>query len=188
MAPAPTTSTAATDSTRSTIWIRRAATASCGTAFIVGSQYDDKIEVNDIWGESIFDDPIVHGAHGGPGDDELWGFEVDHLFGGPGDDRLIMHKGGTAEGGPGADTFRYFGEVESAVIKDFSPDEGDLIDLSSWTGFLGVFESDIRRMLNGSTGNELDLGLLNVVGEDHGTITLEGVDVSTLTVSDFIFD
>ena len=43
-------------------------------------------------------------------------------------------------------------------------------------------------MLNGSTGNELDLSLLNVIGEDHGTITLEGVDVSTLTVSDFIVD
>ena len=40
-------------------------------------------------------------------------------------------------------------------------------------------------MLDGSTGNELDLSLLRT-GEDHGTITLEGVDVSDLSAGDFI--
>ena len=61
-----------------------------GIEFVAGSLYDDKIDVGDLLGESIFDDPVAHGASGGAGDDELRGFEVDYLFGGDGDDALIM--------------------------------------------------------------------------------------------------
>ena len=149
-----------------------------------GSRYDDRIDVADLWGDSIFDDPISHRASGGPGDDELRGFERDYLFGGPGDDTLVMHNGGRASGGSGADTFRFFGSEVDATIDDFNSDEGDVIELSS-VGFFSVTRSDVRRMLDGSTGNELDLSLLRT-GEDHGTITLAGVDVSALGVADFI--
>ena len=71
---------------------------------VIGSRYDDKIEVNDIWGASIFDDPVAHEAYGGDGDDELWGFEVDYLNGGPGDDTLVTHDSGVVEEAP-APTF-----------------------------------------------------------------------------------
>lgn len=149
-----------------------------------GSRYDDRIDVADLWGDSIYDDPISHRASGGQGDDELRGFERDYLFGGPGDDTLVMHNGGRASGGSGADTFKFFGSEVDATIDDFNSDEGDVIELSS-VGFSGVTRSDVRRMLDGSTGNELDLGLLRT-GEDHGVITLEGVDVADLSAGDFI--
>ena len=151
---------------------------------IVGTPYDDRIDVADIFGKS-FDDPIAHGAIGGPGDDELSGYKHDYLNGGSGDDTLITHGGGIAKGGPGADTFRFFGEIDEATIEDFDPDEGDVIELSS-VGFAGVTKADVQNMLDGGTGGLLDLGLLGVIGRDHGTITLEGVQVSDLSVNDFI--
>ena len=134
-------------------------------------------------GGSAFDDPVAHGASGGPGDDELWGFEVDYLFGGDGDDTLVMHNGGRARGGPGADTFRFFGSEVEARIDDFSPAEGDVIELSS-VGFGGVTKSDVQAMLDGSSGNVLDLGLLGVADRDYGTITLDGIQVSDLGVNE----
>ena len=151
---------------------------------IRGTPYDDRIDVADIFGKS-FDDPIAHRAVGGQGDDELSGYKHDYLSGGSGDDTLITHGGGTVEGGPDADTFRFFGEIEEATIKDFNPNEGDVIELSS-VGFAGVTKADVRNMLDGGTGGVLDLGLLGVIGRDHGTITLEGVQVSDLSVDDFI--
>ena len=153
--------------------------------FVVGSRYDDRIDVGDLWGESIFDDPISHGAHGGAGDDELWGFEVDYLFGGPGDDTLVLHNAGRAEGGSGADTFDFFGSEVNGRIDDFNSAEGDVIELSS-VGFRGVTKSDVQAMLDGSSGNVLDLSLLGVATSDHGTITLDGIQVSDLSVNDFI--
>ena len=98
---------------------------------------------------------------------------------------MITHGGGIAKGGPGADTFRFFGEIDEATIEDFDPDEGDVIELSS-VGFAGVTKADVQNMLDGGTGGLLDLGLLGVIGRDHGTITLEGVQVSDLSVNDFI--
>lgn len=157
---------------------------------VIGSRYDDKIEVNDIWGESILDDPVAHEAYGGEGDDELWGFEVDYLNGGPGDDTLILHNSGTASGGEGADTFRFFGSrVDGVVIKDFQPGV-DKIELSS-VGFDLTFESDIKRLLETSSGNRLDLGsifLPDTGDTDHGIVTFEGIQVSDLSVSDFILN
>ena len=158
-----------------------------GVEFVAGSPYNDRINVGDFWGESIFDDPIAHGAHGGAGDDELWGFQVDYLFGGPGDDALLLHNGGGAEGGPGADTFAFFGNRVNAAIDDFRPDEGDVIGLSA-VGFSSVTRSDVQAMLAGSEGNTLDLSLLGVAGSDHGTITLGSVRVSSLNVDDFVLE
>ena len=152
---------------------------------IVGTPYDDRIDVADIWGKSFLDGPIAHGAVGGAGDDELRGYKHDYLNGGSGDDTLVTHGGGTVEGGLGADTFEFFGEIDEATIEDFNSSEGDVIELSS-VGFRGVSKSDVQVMLDGSSGNVLDLSLLGVVGEDHGTITLEGIQVSDLGVNDFI--
>ena len=158
-----------------------------GVEFVAGSPYDDRIDVGDLWGESIFDDPVSHGAYGGAGDDELWGFAVDHLLGGPGDDTLLLHDGGRAEGGPGADTFAFFGNRVNAAIDDFSPGEGDVISLSA-VGFSGATRADVEAMLDGSEGNVLDLSLLGIAGSDHGTITLEGIQVSSLDVGDFVLE
>ena len=152
---------------------------------VIGSRYDDRIAVGDLWGGSIFDDPVAHTAYGGQGDDELWGFAIDYLNGGPGDDALVMHNGGGAEGGPGADTFEFFGSEVVATIDDFAPSEGDKIKLST-VGFSGVTWSDVQAMLDGSEGNVLDFDLLGADGGEHGTVTLKGVRVRDLDVSDFV--
>ena len=156
-----------------------------GVEAVVGSRHDDVINVGDLWGETVFDSPTAHTAFGGPGDDELWGFEVDRLDGGPGDDELIMHNGGSAAGGPGADTFDFFGGSVNATIEDFDPSEGDKIELST-VGFSGATWPDVQAMLDGSSGSVLDLRLLGVEDSEHGTITLEGVSVRDLDVSDFV--
>ena len=96
-----------------------------------------------------------------------------------------MQNGGTAEGGAGADTFRFFGREVNATIDDFNPDDGDVIELST-VGFSGVTKSDVSTILDGSEGNVLDLSLLGVASSNHGTITLEGIQVSDLSVNDFI--
>ena len=154
---------------------------------IIGTAYDDRIDVGDISGRSFRDGPVAHRVFGGPGDDELDGYDVDYLSGGAGDDELTTHGNGTVNGGPGADTFYFFGEVEDATIEDFDSGEGDVIELSS-VGFRDVTKTDVQAMLDGSTGNVLDLTLLGDFGyTEHGTITLGGgVQVSDLSVNDFI--
>ena len=64
-------------------------------------------------------------------------------------------------------------------------DEGDVIELST-VGFRGVTKSNVSTMLDGSEGNVLDLSLLGVASSDHGTITLEDIQVSDLGINDFI--
>ena len=71
---------------------------------------------------------------------------------------------------------RYYSHFQEVI---FAP------TLSS-VGFAGVTKADVQNMLDGGTGGLLDLGLLGVIGRDHGTITLEGVQVSDLSVNDFI--
>ena len=152
---------------------------------VIGSAFDDRIEVND--GGGFFSGPAVsHRVYGGGGDDRLWGYELDYLNGGAGDDTLYSSGGGTLVGGPGADTFDFDGPVGETTIEDFRPSEGDQIDLS-WFGFFDdpVEKSNVKDMLDGSTGNILDLSLLGADGE--GEITLGGgVQVSDLSVNDFI--
>ena len=55
-------------------------------------------------------------------------------------------------------------------------------------GFSGVTRSDVEAMLDGSKGDVLDLSLLGVPGSNHGTIKLEGVQVSGLDVDDFVLE
>ena len=154
---------------------------------VVGSSYDDRIDVSDVGGFFVGSDPIAHKAYGGAGNDVLWGYERDYLNGGAGNDTLVVSGGGTVNGGPGADTFEFSGEVDDATIEDFDSSEGDVIDLSVF-GSGDVTKSDVQAMLDGSTGNVLDLALLGDAGLfEHGTITLGGgVQVSDLAVNDFI--
>ena len=155
---------------------------------VIGSSHDDRIKVDDRGGQSAVDGPVAHNAYGGDGDDELWGYESDHLSGGAGDDDLFTQVSGTVEGGPGADTFWFVGEVDGATIEDFDSAEGDRIGLSS-VGFEHVVtKSDVQAMLDGSRGNVLDLTLLGDAGEyDHGAVTLGGgVRVADLTADDFV--
>ena len=153
---------------------------------VIGSAFDDSIHVDDR-GSFFLDIPaIAHRVYGGGGDDELWGHEQDYLNGGAGDDILYTSSGGTLVGGPGADRFDFVGSAGETTIEDFRPSEGDQIDLS-WFGFFDdpVDKSSVQDMLDGSTGNVLDLTLLGADGE--GTITLGGgVQVSDLSVNDFI--
>ena len=147
---------------------------------IDGSPHDDVISVADDW-----ETPIQHGVWAGAGDDEIWGFRVDYLNGGDGDDYLNMQEGGVGAGGPGADTFNLFGDSIEGRIEDFNPDEGDKIRLNG-DGFGGVDENDLQAMLDGSSGDTLDLSVLAVPGMNHTTIVLQDFDVADLTVDDFI--
>ena len=155
---------------------------------VIGSSHDDRIKVDDRGGKSAVDVPVAHTAYGGDGDDELWGYESDHLSGGAGDDALFTRGSGTVDGGPGADTFWFVGEVDGPTIEDFDSAEGDRIGLSS-VGFEHVVTtSDVQAMLDGSRGNVLDLTLLGDAGDyEHGSITLgAGVRVADLTADDFV--
>ena len=154
-----------------------------GIEGVVGSAYDDLIEVDDFGGYSS--DAIRHRVYGAGGDDVLFGREGDYLNGGAGDDRLTMSSGGTLVGGPGADRFRFLGSSEENTIADFTPADGDQIDLS-WFGTFSdpVETSDVQAMLDGSSGSVLDLSLLG--SDADGEITLTGVQIADLGVNDFI--
>ena len=147
---------------------------------IDGSPHNDVISVADDW-----ETPIEHGVWAGGGDDELWGFRGDYLNGGEGDDYLNLQEGGVGVGGPGADTFNLFGDAIEGRIEDFNPDEGDKIRLNE-DGFSGVDEDGVQAMLDGSSGDTLDLSLLGIPDKEHTTIVLQDFDVADLTVDDFI--
>ena len=147
---------------------------------IDGSPHNDVISVADDW-ETL----IEHGVWAGGGDDELWGFRGDYLNGGEGDDYLNLQEGGVGVGGPGADTFNLFGDAIEGRIEDFNPDEGDKIRLNE-DGFSGVDEDGVQAMLDGSSGDTLDLSLLGIPDKEHTTIVLQDFDVADLTVDDFI--
>ena len=152
-----------------------------GIEGVIGSPYDDV-----IWVGEFFDGdepPTMHRAYGGAGDDWLVGLGSDYLNGGEGDDSLEAHgSGGTLVGGPGADTFEPGGDGET-TIEDFTPADGDQIDLSWAYSYSGV-EPDVQAMLDGSSGNVLDLSLLGTGYEVE--VTLTGVQVADLGVNDFI--
>ena len=123
--------------------------------------------------------------HGGAGHDVVIGRGAAVVNGGAGDDTVGIRAadGAVLTGGPGADTFGFSELTESATITDFT--DADVIRFATST-FGTIPAGGIQAMLDGSSGNELDLSLLGVEGMDHGTITLTGVQVSDLTVDDFL--
>jgi Ca2+-binding RTX toxin-like protein len=99
-------------------------------------------------------DDILSGASGndtifgGDGNDTLkGGIGNDALNGGYGNDRLIGASGAnTYVGGPGTDTFVFYtNQIEVGDISDFTPSEGDIIQVDGRTFpyspfFLGSYE------------------------------------------------
>ena len=123
---------------------------------------------------------------GAGGNDQMGAYDSAILYGGPGNDRLTSINGVDAWllGEGGNDIFvvgrrvRDAPDALSVGIGDFASGE-DRIEIG------GTDAAAIQAMLDGSTGETLNLGLLGVEGM-AGTLTLSGVDVSDLTVDDFI--
>ena len=130
-------------------------------------------------------------VHGGSGNDliQIASAGVDRAsmaHGGTGDDTLWARGGGAVlTGGAGADTFglaRW--STNDVTIRDFSQEDGDLIALG---GIGAVTRENVQAMLDGSEGNVLNLNLADPDGGFFGTLTLDGVQVSDLTLDDFEF-
>ena len=106
-------------------------------------------------------------------------FILDDFVGTDGDDTI---EGGTTDdtltGGAGADTFAFGADHGDDTITDFTAGT-DKIDLSALTGVTGV--GDVYYWQSG------DDAVISTAHQGGGRITLEGVSLSELSVSDFIF-
>ena len=143
---------------------------------IRGSNHDDW-----IGGTRDF----ITGVYGGDGDDVLSGGDNTAVDGEAGDDTISGYGSAVLTGGPGSDTFVFAHTGDRDIwITDFSQRDDDVIYLVKTDG--SAVESDaVQAMLDGSRGETLDLDLLGV-DNLTGSITLAGVDVSDLTVDDFL--
>lgn len=104
-------------------------TGQLGNDFLDGGEGSDQLNGeagNDRLNGQLGNDLLT----GGEGNDLLQGgADADRLIGGPGVDRY--------SGGPGADTYRFVSSLDSGirtqrdVILDFSPGQGDRLDLAS---------------------------------------------------------
>ena len=150
---------------------------------IRGSAYADWIRIG------LYRASEIQEIDGAAGDDTLVGYGAIRMLGGAGDDRLAIRNadGAVLTGGDGDDTFSFGGETTVATITDFS--DGDLIRFPR-EHFGTIPDGGLQAMLDGSSGEVLNLELLGVDAADGnpitGTITLKGVDVADLTVDDFI--
>ncbi|WP_136661451.1 calcium-binding protein [Nitratireductor sp. XY-223] len=164
-----------------------------------------------LWGGSG-DDTLIGNEgndrlHGGTGDDRMSGDEGndtlkggkgnDQLGGGAGDDTIHGGKGddeinggngsNTLTGGKGEDTFVFSWTGSSDTITDFEVGKDKLefdYPFVYWDklGFGEVAEFDDLTIENNSNGDAV------VTGYGHGnSVTLEGVDASELSESDFTF-
>ncbi len=121
----------------------------------------------------VFYDSTVEGTAEA---DRLEGrFGNDTIAGLGGDDRLT--------GDLGADTFVFASGHGNDTITDFNYDEGegDLIDLSAFTGITGFSDLTITQ-----DGDDTKIDLSGQTG--GGTILLEDFDSTDLTADHFIFD
>lgn len=103
---------------------------------LVDADGDSSTATLTISGEpfSYLPDGLLKVEEGTSGDDSIQGTEGnDLLYGGDGDDTLYGdHGSDVMTGGDGADTFVYKAICDGIdVIRDFSTDEGDVLDLSS---------------------------------------------------------
>ena len=128
--------------------------------------------------------------YGGDGDDALYGgADDDTLYGGTGNDDLygdggddvLAGDGGadTLTGGAGADTFVFAAGDGDDTITDFTPEEGDRIDLSAFAD-LGGFAS--LTLAEDGTDTVLDLR-----AHGGGTVRLQGVAAADLLAADFLW-
>jgi len=150
----------------------------------------------------IFLDQMGNTAMGNLGDDSFFESPLggdDLLFGNDGDDTFewsIVDKGSLIiEGGIGADTFRPITLADQAqvVLADFSPANGDLLDLSGfWDNNLDTFTNLSQGTLNIndvlSLVNSNDLMKLLYDGSDGSLKTLVSIstNVESLVLIDWI--
>ena len=124
------------------------------------------------------------------GKDLLAGGEgADKLDGGAGDDRLNGNAGDdTLTGGSGDDTFYFNGTFGDDTITDFS--DGDNIDLTKFSHITSMDDLTIT-MVDGNAVITISKPVEEPDGtttvQEYGSITLEGVDSSSLSAEDFNF-
>jgi Ca2+-binding RTX toxin-like protein len=137
---------------------------SAGSDLLYGNKGDDMLYGNDS----------VDWLYGGKGNDLVdGGAGADHLNGDLGDDTYM--------GGGGADRFIFAATNDADTVLDFDAGEGDLLVLSALreNGAVSSVEDILARAANDAAGDAvLNLG-------DGNSITLVGVDASSLSASHF---
>ena len=118
---------------------------------------------------------------GNGGDDTLSGKGGhDELYGGGGRDDLYGDGGADSlTGGTGADTFVFAAGDGADTITDFTPEEGDRIDLSAFAGLEGF--ASLTLTADGSAT------ILDLRAHGGGTVRLLGVAVADLLAADFLW-
>ena len=131
------------------------------------------------------DDTLYGGAgddalYGGADDDTLYGGAGnDELYGDGGDDVLAGDSGAdTLTGGAGADTFVFAAGDGADTITDFTPEEGDRIDLSAFADLAG-FASLTLAADDSAT-------VLDLRAHGGGTVRLQGIAAADLAGEDFV--
>ena len=140
---------------------------------------------DDLYGGSGDDTLYGDGGNdvlqGGADDDTLYGGGGrDDLYGDGGDDELYGDGGADSlTGGTGADTFVFAAGDGADTITDFTPEEGDRIDLSAFAGLEGF--ASLTLTADGSAT------ILDLRAHGGGTVRLEGVAVADLLAADFLW-
>ena len=177
-----------------------------GIEHLIGSPYNDILagdgEDNvlrgggghdDLYGGPAGGDDMMYGDNGddrifgGRGNDTLTGGEGNDLLkGGPGEDILIVDGDDmdVLYGGPDKDTFRFFpSDLGGGTIRDFSEDDGDVIDLTQFDDVNSIDDLEIE-----SLGGNVRIEVSGTDGTDDylTTIILSDFD-GNLDNSDFMF-
>ena len=140
---------------------------------------------DDLYGGSGDDTLYGDGGNdvlqGGADDDTLYGGGGrDDLYGDGGDDDLYGDGGADSlTGGTGADTFVFAAGDGADTITDFTPEEGDRIDLSAFAGLEGF--ASLTLTADGSAT------ILDLRAHGGGTVRLEGIAVADLLAADFLW-
>ena len=136
-----------------------------------------------LYGDDGESDPLAGNdlLYGGRGDDLLFGDGGDDaLYGNEGNDTLDGGAGtDTLTGGTGADTFVFAAGHGADTITDFTPGEGDRIDLSAFAD-LGGFAS-LTLTADGSDT------VLDLSAHGGGTVRLQGIAAADLLAADFLW-
>jgi Ca2+-binding RTX toxin-like protein len=114
------------------------------------------------------------------------------LVGGAGDDTLIGLGGkDTLEGGPGADRFVWLELADGTdTVRDFTPGDGDVIDLSALVSGFTAGISDYLRLTAGKKGATLflDADGADGPGSFSAVAVLTGFDATTTSVEALVKD
>ncbi len=137
-------------------------------------------------GAASGDDDLYGGSgddllYGGGGHDVLQGDGGNDVLQGGADDDTLYGDGGadSLTGGTGADTFVFAAGDGADTITDFTPEEGDRIDLSAFAGLKGF--ASLKLTADGSAT------ILDLRAHGGGTVRLEGIAVADLLAADFLW-